>query len=410
MEMKIKETFKLKKIKLFSLVTFFPRKTAELIRELDWKVELRNLLKDVPKNDIPLYTAVLQNMHKYVEATTYASYASYNRHNRKILKRFPSLAKVVLDNIKMRNFVGVQPMSRPVGLAHCLRFKKNDDIYRIQRAPERRVSNIDVGKMPPQRTKTYLETIKNEDNNRISLNIISHPVEALSHKLDARMSIEAVIDTCDFHGIDVEREFTQALGTEIGYEIDRMLEKHLDDLAIEEDTLKIESNSILSSNELAKLTVTINKAAIGIAKRTRRGPGNNMLVSPQILNLLKILEKKSAFDIFVESEDKSGSVIRKVGRWNDSYDVYCDPTKTDNTILVGYKGPNETDAGMFWLPYHLLMSTGVVVDATTFQPLIRFFSRSGILAENENINASNYYAKIPVEISELKASEQEEVD
>jgi hypothetical protein len=35
-------------------------------------------------------------------------------------------------------------------------------IYRIQRAPERRVFYIDVGKMPPNRIKTYLETIKNE--------------------------------------------------------------------------------------------------------------------------------------------------------------------------------------------------------------------------------------------------------
>lgn len=35
-------------------------------------------------------------------------------------------------------------------------------IYRIQRAPERRVFYIDVGKMPPQRVKNYLEGIKNE--------------------------------------------------------------------------------------------------------------------------------------------------------------------------------------------------------------------------------------------------------
>ena len=35
-------------------------------------------------------------------------------------------------------------------------------IYRVQRAPERRVFYIDVGKMPPQRVKTYLEQIKNE--------------------------------------------------------------------------------------------------------------------------------------------------------------------------------------------------------------------------------------------------------
>lgn len=35
-------------------------------------------------------------------------------------------------------------------------------IYRIVRAPERRVFSIDVGNMPPQRAKAYLEAIKNE--------------------------------------------------------------------------------------------------------------------------------------------------------------------------------------------------------------------------------------------------------
>lgn len=39
-------------------------------------------------------------------------------------------------------------------------------IYRIQRAPERRAFYIDVGKMPPQRVKTYLEGIKNEIRQR----------------------------------------------------------------------------------------------------------------------------------------------------------------------------------------------------------------------------------------------------
>ncbi|MGZ8924643.1 MAG: portal protein [Nitrososphaeraceae archaeon] len=39
-------------------------------------------------------------------------------------------------------------------------------IYRIQRAPERRVFYIDVGKMPPQRVKSYLESIKNEIRQR----------------------------------------------------------------------------------------------------------------------------------------------------------------------------------------------------------------------------------------------------
>lgn len=39
-------------------------------------------------------------------------------------------------------------------------------IYRIQRAPERRVFYLDVGKMPPQRIKAYLESVKNEIRQR----------------------------------------------------------------------------------------------------------------------------------------------------------------------------------------------------------------------------------------------------
>lgn len=53
---------------------------------------------------------------------------------------------------------------RPVYRAHKQKELLEDAIiiYRVQRAPERRVFYIDVGKMPPQRVKQYLETIKNE--------------------------------------------------------------------------------------------------------------------------------------------------------------------------------------------------------------------------------------------------------
>ena len=53
---------------------------------------------------------------------------------------------------------------RPVYRSHKQKELLEDAviIYRVQRAPERRVFYIDVGKMPPQRVKQYLESIKNE--------------------------------------------------------------------------------------------------------------------------------------------------------------------------------------------------------------------------------------------------------
>jgi hypothetical protein len=53
---------------------------------------------------------------------------------------------------------------RPVYRAHKQKELLEDAIiiYRVQRAPERRVFYIDVGKMAPMRVKTYIEGIKNE--------------------------------------------------------------------------------------------------------------------------------------------------------------------------------------------------------------------------------------------------------
>ena len=57
---------------------------------------------------------------------------------------------------------------RPIYRSHKQKELLEDAIliYRIVRAPERRVYYIDVGKMPPPRVKQYLETIKNEIKQR----------------------------------------------------------------------------------------------------------------------------------------------------------------------------------------------------------------------------------------------------
>jgi len=53
---------------------------------------------------------------------------------------------------------------RPVYRSHKQKTLLEDAIiiYRVVRAPERRVFYIDVGKMPPARVKAYLETVKND--------------------------------------------------------------------------------------------------------------------------------------------------------------------------------------------------------------------------------------------------------
>jgi hypothetical protein len=59
-------------------------------------------------------------------------------------------------------------------------------------------------------------------------------------------------------------------------------------------------------------------------------------------------------------------------------------------ILLGYKGNSEIDAGFYYCPYELLISTGVVIHPQTFDPVISFMTRYGTLT----VDPENYYTKI----------------
>ena len=58
--------------------------------------------------------------------------------------------------------------------------------------------------------------------------------------------------------------------------------------------------------------------------------------------------------------------------------VYVDSYAADATaVLVGYKGSSETDAAAFYCPYVPLMSSGTVLDPSTFEPVVSFMTRYG---------------------------------
>ena len=73
----------------------------------------------------------------------------------------------------------------------------------------------------------------------------------------------------------------------------------------------------------------------------------------------------------------------------------------DDVILVGYKGGNgETDTGYFYAPYIPLMSSGVVVNPLTFQPVVSLMTRYGKTSftdVNTSLgNSADYYGKVNV--------------
>jgi hypothetical protein len=90
-----------------------------------------------------------------------------------------------------------------------------------------------------------------------------------------------------------------------------------------------------------------------------------------------------------------------VGTLNSAMKVYVDSYANDSTsILVGYKGSSESDAPAFYCPYIPLMSSGVVLDPATFEPVVSFMTRYGYVELNNTAsslgNAADYLGTVTI--------------
>ena len=252
---------------------------------------------------------------------------------------------------------------------------------------------------------------------KMGVEIISQAVEAKSRKLQAGWTIEAMQDIQSQHGLDIENEMTQALSTEIIQEIDNEIITDLLSLA---GTVAAFDGSVPSApgyyrptfvgDRLSNLGVIINYVANEIARKTRRGAGNFIVVSPMMVSVLQTAAK-SVWAPATEGSFKSPTNTMLVGTLNGTIKVYsylwnnAQATNVggvgDDSILVGYKGGNgETDSGYFYCPYIPLMSSGVVINPTTFQPVVSLMTRYGksiFTSQQTSLgNSPDYYAKINV--------------
>jgi hypothetical protein len=261
---------------------------------------------------------------------------------------------------------------------------------------------------------SYLE---GSGGRKMGVEIISQAVEAGSRKLQAGWTIEAMQDLQAQHGLDLENEMTQALSAEIVQEIDNEIITDLLGLA---GTVAAFDGSLPGApgyyrptfvgDRLANLGVMINYVANEIGRKTRRGVGNFIVVSPMIVSVLQSASK-SVFAPAVQGSFKGPNNTMLVGTLNGTIKVYSylwnqvQSTSVggsgNDSILVGYKGGNgETDSGYFYCPYIPLMSSGVVINPVTFQPVVSLMTRYGKATFTQKAtslgNSADYYGKINV--------------
>ena len=358
---------------------------------------------------------ILENTKKHLKenatagSTSSGNIATLNRVILPVIRR-------VMPTVIANELVGVQPMTGPVGQIHTLRVRyadamtDNSAAATSTAAGDEALSPFKIATAYSNNTGTATgyggantATLEGVAGNKISVQILKQPVEAKTRKLSARWTFEAAQDAQAMHGIDVEAEIMAALAQEITAEIDQEILLSLRTLAATEFTYNqaaVSGTATFVGDEHAALAVLINRTANLIAQRTRRGAGNYAVVSPASLTVLQSATT-SAFARTTEGTFEAPTNTKFVGTLNGTMRIFCDSYATDATaVLVGYKGASETDAPAFYCPYVPLMSSGVVLDPSTFEPVVSFMTRYGYIELTNTAssfgNAGDYLGEIAV--------------
>ena len=320
----------------------------------------------------------------------------------------------VMPTVIANELVGVQPMTGPVGQIHTLRVRyadKFDSTAGVDTtAGEEALSpfKIAAGYSGGADDKAaHTASMEAEAGNKISIQVVKETVEAKSRRLSARWTFEAAQDAQAMHGLDVEAEILAALAQEITTEIDQEILTSLRSLAgadaVYDQTATTGAFHFVGDRH-AVLAIMMNQQANLIAARTRRGAANWAVVSPTVLTVLQSATT-SAFARTTEGTFEAPTNVKFVGTLNGTMRVYVDTYYTDGgaaaaDVLLGYKGSTETDAAAFYCPYVPLMSSGVVMDPGTFEPVVSFMTRYGYkeLTNTANSfgNAGDYLSGIGV--------------
>ena len=322
-----------------------------------------------------------------------------------------NLVRRAMPNLIAYDIVGVQPMTGPTGLIFAMRSVYGAGNQGNTGNTEALFNEADTGFSG---TGTHANTtggavsLANTGNGmgtsaaetlgdgggtdfaEMSFQIDKVTVSAKSRALKAEYSTELAQDLKAIHGLDAEQELSNMLSAELLAEINREVVRTVYTTAtagaqgeVATDgtfNLDVDANGRWSVEKFKGLMFQIEKEANAIAKATRRGKGNIIICSSDVASALQmagVLDYAPALNSNNLNPDDTGNTF--VGVLNGRYKVYIDPYSTANYLVVGYKGSNAFDAGIFYCPYVPLQMVRAVGE-NTFQSKIGFKTRYGMVA------------------------------
>jgi len=335
-----------------------------------------------------------------------------------------SLVRRALPNLLAYDICGVQPMTGPTGLIFAMRsryasqtgtealfneantaftgtnaagangnvrgsFANTNPVYDTSAAA---VYGVGAGMTTAQ--SEALGDVSTNMFAEMAFSIDKVTVTAKSRALKAEYTMELAQDLKAVHGLDAETELANILSTEILAEINREVVRSIYRSATVGAQygvttagtfdLDTDSNGRWSVEKFKGLVFQIERDANAIARATRRGKGNIIIVSSDVASALAmagVLDYTPALQVNLNVDDTGNTFA---GTLHGRIKVYIDPyfggsANGDELCTVGYKGTSPYDAGLFYCPYVPLQMVRAI-GQDSFQPKIGFKTRYGMVA------------------------------
>jgi hypothetical protein len=229
------------------------------------------------------------------------------------------------------------------------------------------------------------------DMKEVGFNIETATVTAKTRKLKAKWTEELEQDLMAIHNMNAERLLTSIASDEIVIEMNR---EFIGLIAAKAGTSTSWDFNATTAGETGRwemekyqtLMAHIARQKRKLAVTNRRGMATFCIVSPGVLSVIEAAGKLTSENVDPVKTSYAGKAL--------GMDCFVDIYATTDKMHLGYKGPNEIDAGIYYAPYiPLQIKKGYGEEDG--QPRTFFHTRYGI-ADNL-FGAGEYYHAIDVQ-------------
>lgn len=288
--------------------------------------------------------------------------------------------------------MGVQPLRGPSGLAFATRWEDEAGREWLNPAdPNALTSDPASGVVTSSPMNTVDQGEKADSAPAIKeliLRISRVSAQTKTRNFRARLTDEVLSDVRNLFGIGPS-VVSDAMAGVACHTINKEALDLIRVSAINAGTLTV---GTFTDDEYHRFFFRLQQAATRIAQDTGRSRGNFIVVSRDVAAYIwSWMTRSTVFDMPFSSVDASGNALAHayLGKISGDTKVYIDYSAPSGYMVVGARGSDPYDAGIFFCPYNLCEEFVEMRESASMQPIIGTRARYAFLANPSAIGFNN---------------------